>query len=70
MATKGIIDDPNHYSEAITNVRAHDWQEVIISKIESMYLNQVYTLENLHPTQKRLDVSVSTRKKRDCNGMV
>ena len=44
MGDRGHTDDPNIFDEVMSDINFEKWLDTVKSKIDSMYLNQVWTL--------------------------
>ena len=46
MEDKGHSDDPNTFDEMMSNIDFKKWLDAMKSEIDSMHLNQVWTLKD------------------------
>lgn len=62
VAVVDVLDtDPSIYSEDMQDVDASQWDEVVKSKMESMYSNGIWTLVNLLENVSHIGCSGFTR---------
>ena len=63
-------DDPNTYSEAISDIDSGKWHEAMKSEMDSMYTNQVWDLVELPTGVKPIGCKWIFKRKTDAQGKV
>jgi hypothetical protein len=67
-----LVDHDEHatYTEAMEGPESEKWLEAMISKIRSMYDNQVWTLVDIPSDRKAVENKCIFKKKTDADGNV